>query len=534
VNVLTGPEAPFQMGFERVLGERMLVFVRRDPHLRAVLAQAKRWRDAEYLVFPSNGERLTYGAVLRQVVSTARAFEEKLGVKKGDRVAILAANCSEWIVSFWAAVCLGAVPVALNGWWAGDEIRFALDDCRPRLLIADEKRLARLSGSDPGVPVISIEHDFRALRDFDPAASLPTVPIDEDDPASILYTSGTTGRPKGVIHTHRNIIALSTLQLYHGARLVPAAAQKPTQRCALVTNPLFHVSGLYTQVVTFLIIGAKTVWTQGRFDPAQVLQLIEREKVTGWSPHGAMGPRVIQHPSAEKHDLSSVVSLGTGGAPVSAELQAGLRKLFPNARQAMTVGYGLTECTALATMNWGAELEAHPDSAGRPLPTVEVDIADGEICIRSPLVMKGYFERPEETAAAFRPGRWLRTGDMGRIEDGRLYVETRKRDLILRGAENVYPVEIEQRLERHPLVREAAVIGVDHPDLGQEVKAIVVPRDGAEIDPRELASFAAGALAYFKVPTHWEIRRTPLPRNASGKVLKQNLREGSENAFIEE
>jgi long-chain acyl-CoA synthetase len=532
VNALTGPEAPFQMGFERVLGERMLVFVRRDPHLRAVLAQAKRWRDAEYLVF--GDERLTYGQVLRQVVSTARAFEEKLGVTKGDRVAILAANCSEWIVSFWAAVCLGAIPVAMNGWWAGDEIRFALDDCRPRLLIADEKRLARLSGSDPGVPVISIEHEFRALREFDPTASLPTVPIDEDDPACILYTSGTTGRPKGVVHTHRNIVALSTLQLFHGARLAGPAPKKTTQRCALVTNPLFHVSGLYTQVVTFLIIGAKTVWTQGRFDPAQVLQLIEREKVTGWSPHGAMGPRVMQHPDAGKYDLSSVVSLGTGGAPVSAQLQTGLKKLFPNASQTLTVGYGLTECTALATMNWGAELEAHPDSAGRPLPTVELDVADGEILIRSPLVMKGYFERPEETEAAFRPGRWLRTGDMGRIEDGRLYVESRKRDLILRGAENVYPVEIEQRLERHPAIREAAVIGVDHPELGQEVKAIVVPREDSQLDLEELAAWTAQALAYYKVPAHWEIRNSALPRNASGKVMKHHLRDGTDGGLVEE
>jgi steroid-24-oyl-CoA synthetase len=508
VNALTGPEAPFQMGFERVLGERMLVFVRRDPHLRAVLAQAKRWRDLEYLVF--GDERITFGALLRQVAAVARAFDEKFAVGKGDRVAILAANCPEWIIAWWAAVSLGAVPVAMNAWWAGDEIAFALDDCRPALLIADEKRLSRVARAD--MPVVSTGYDFSALRQFD-APALPTVPLDEDDPACILYTSGTTGRPKGVVHSHRNIIALSTLQLYHGAR---TAQKGPKQRCALVTNPLFHVSGLYTQIVTFLIAGSKTVWT--RFDPVEVMRLIEREKVTGWSPHGPMGPRVFNHPDAGKYDLSSVLTLGTGGAPITPEVQAGLGRAFPNAT--LTVGYGLTECTALATMNWGSELLAHPTSAGKPLPTVDLQIVDGEICIRSPLVMKEYFQRPDEKP--FHPGRWLRTGDLGRIEDGRLYVESRKRDLILRGAENVQPAEIEARLEQHPAVAEAAVIGVDHPELGQEVKAVVVAR--GPVDTRALAEWVGATLAYYKVPAHWDVRTEPLPRNAGGKIMKRSLR----------
>jgi acyl-CoA synthetase (AMP-forming)/AMP-acid ligase II len=503
----------------------MQVFSRRDPHLRALFAQASRWSDAEYLVF--GDERLTYGVVQRQVASTARALEEKFAVGKGDRVAILAANCPEWIVSFWAAVCLGAVPVAMNGWWVGEEIRFALDDCQPKLLIADERRLSRLP--QPGLPVVTVEHEFARLREYDPQAPLPAVPIDEDDPACILYTSGTSGRPKGVVHTHRNIIALSMLQLYHGARMASGAS--PSRRCALVTNPLFHVSGLYTQVVTLLLIGAKTVWTRGRFDPVQVMQLIERERVTGWSPHGAMGPRVYNHPDVGKFDLSSVVSLGTGGAPISNEVQAGLMRIFPNARAAFTVGYGLTECTALATVNWGAELEAHPDSAGRPLPTVEVDVVDGEIRVRSPLVMKEYFRRPEETATAIGPGRWLRTGDMGRIEDGRLYVETRKRDLILRGAENVNPVEIEQCLERHPAVLEAAVLGVEHAELGEEVKAVVVVK--APVAQSELAAWVGASLAYYKVPAHWELRAAPLPRNASGKVMKPLLA-GEIDPFLRE
>jgi acyl-CoA synthetase (AMP-forming)/AMP-acid ligase II len=452
-------------------------------------------------------ERITFGALLRQVAAAARALEEKFAIKKGDRVALLAANCPEWIIAWWAAVSLGAVPVAMNAWWAGDEIAFALDDSQPKLLIADEKRLGRIARAD--MPVLSMQYDFAALRQFD-TPHLPTVPLDEDDPACILYTSGTTGRPKGVVHSHRNIIALSTLQLFHGARL---QTKGPKQRCALVTNPLFHVSGLYTQIVTFLISGSKTVWT--RFDPVEVMRLIEREKVTGWSPHGPMGPRVFNHPEVANYNLSSVLTLGTGGAPITPAVQEGLLRAFPNA--VLSVGYGLTECTALATMSWGDELRAHPTSVGQPLPTIDLQIVDGEICIRSPLVMKGYLHGEQP----FHPGRWLRTGDMGRIEDGRLYVESRKRDLILRGAENVQPAEIEARLEQHPAVVEAAVVGVEHPELGQEVKAVVVLRGDA--DTRELAAWVGEALAYYKVPAHWEVRAEPLPRNAGGKIMKRSL-----------
>ncbi|HZS36124.1 MAG TPA: class I adenylate-forming enzyme family protein [Polyangia bacterium] len=546
---LTGPGAPFELWHQLVLGERMVVFRDRAPHLRALLEHSARFGSAEYLVFDEL--RLNYRDHLKRVASVARALEERFGVRKGDRVAILAANCPEWIVTFWAALSLGALPVGLNAWWAGDEIRFALDDCRPKVLIADEKRLARLGGNLPQVAIVGVEDDFGALYDWDREAALPSTPLAEDDPAAILYTSGTTGRPKGVVHTHRNVIALVQLQLLHGARMAKllgraaAPAAKPAQRCMLVSNPLFHVSGLYTQVVTSLAVGAKTVWTRGRFDAGRVLELIARERVTSWSPHGAMGPRVLRHPDVGKWDLSSVVNLGTGGAPVPPSLQAGLRAIFPNAANAMTVGYGLTEGTALACLAYGADLEAHPESVGRPLATIELELRgddgrpvapgdEGEIHLRSPLVMKEYFRRPEETAAAICRNRWLRTGDVGRMIEGRLYVSARRRDLILRGAENVSPLEIERRLEAHPSVKEAAVIGVPHPELGQEVKAFVVASDGAEPRPQELAAWVAETLAYYKVPSRWEVRSAALPRNASGKLLRQVLADGGGSPFIEE
>ena len=549
---LTAPGGPFEIVHERVLGEPTAVFRERPRSLRALLTGSSALGDAEYLVC-DDGRRICYSEHLRLVASVARGLRERFGVGPGDRVAILAANSPEWILAFWAATSLGAIAVGLNGWWVRDEILYGLDDCEPRLLIGDRRRLARIAGERLRFPVVEIESQFESLASFDPAAPLPDEPIDEDAPATILYTSGTTGRPKGAVNTHRGIVALTRIQIFHGLRMlllaaargVPADAPKPPPTCNLVTTPLFHVSGLYAGAVTSLATGIKTVWTTGRFDPAHVMALIERERVTAWGPMGTMAHRLLGHPDLPRHDLSSIHQIGSGGAPIPPALLERMREAFPNARRSMGIGYGLTESTALATLNFGEDLEARPDSVGRALPTIEVEIRDadgkplpegeeGEIALRGPLVMKEYWRRPRETAEVLAPGRWLRTGDVGRLEDGFLYVNSRRRDLILRGGENVYPAEIEHCLESHPEVREVAVVGVEHPELGQEVKAIVVPADGASLDFEALRRFVAERLAYFKVPAHWELRREPLPRNATGKVLKNVLTAGATNPFLEE
>jgi long-chain acyl-CoA synthetase len=544
LDALFAPGAPFEIASEQVLGEAIPVFRQRPRSLRALLEGSARFGDAEYLVF---GERrLSFRQHLADVGSVARALSDRFGVGKGDRVAILAANCPEWIVGFWAAVSLGAVVVGMNGWWTADEIGYALEDSAPKVLIADRKRLDRVRGA-LALPVIEIESDFAALAAHDPGAALPEADIDEDDRAVILYTSGTTGRPKGVVSTHRCILGLVQLQSVHGARLMLERGGAPPlgQHCRLTSNPLFHVSGLYSSAVAHLASGVKSVWTVGRFDPRQVLEVIERERVNGWSPQGSMAFRVLECPELERYDRSSVTMLGCGGAPVTREIQAGLRRAFPAAAQGLAVGYGLTECTALATINYGSELELHPGSVGRALPTVALEIRDeegraladgeiGEVTIRSPLVMREYWQNSEATSQAIAPGRWLRSGDIGRLDGGRLFIESRRRDLILRAAENVYPAEVEGRLLAHPDVEEVAVLGVDSAELGQEVKAIVVPRAGTSPSAAELAAFTATTLAYYKVPTHWELRREPLPRNASGKVMKFLLSGGAGAAFERE
>jgi long-chain acyl-CoA synthetase len=547
---LTAPGAPFEVCEEPVLGETMRVFRRRARSLGEILERSRAFGDAEYLVFGDT--RITYAAHLRRVASVAAVLRDQFGVGKGDRVAILAANRPEWIVTFWAAVSLGAVAVGMNGWWVADEILHGIRDAAPAVLVADRKRLDRVRGVELGVPVVEMESDFGALLSRAPGASLQGVAVDEDDPAAILYTSGTTGRPKGAVSSHRNILALLMLQAFHGARIsaaIPRASAPPPAPpgppVLLSANPLFHVSGLYSGAVAHLAFGARSVWSAGRFDAGATLSLIARERVTGWAPHGPMARRLLDHPDRGQTDLSSLRTLGTGGAPVPADLIEALREAFPAARPALTVGYGLTEGTALATMSFGDELAAYPGSAGRPMPTVDVEIRDaegralpegeeGEITLRGPLVMLGYFRNPGATAESIGPGRWLRTGDVGVMRGGRLYVSSRRRDLILRGAENVYPVEIEQRLVAHPSVEEAAVVGVESRELGQEVKAIVVPRAGASIDVEALVRWVGETLAYYKVPSRWEVRAEPLPRNASGKVMKYALDEGGERAGLAE
>jgi long-chain acyl-CoA synthetase len=546
---LVAPGGFMEVVEAEVLGEPMLVFKNRMANLREAVVASVGFGDREYLIF-SDGETrrvITFLQHERAVASVAAALRDRYGVGPGDRVAILAANCPEWIVTFWATVSLGAIAVGLNGWWVGPEIRYGLEDSDPKVLVADAKRLARLDGEELGVPTIVIEDEFDEIWGYDLEAPLPDVPIDEDDPAVILYTSGTTGRPKGAINTHRNVIAALGLSYFHGARMAMLNPADPNAApaCQLVTSPLFHVSGLHMTAVAYLVGGVRSIWTSGKFDPLTVMRLIQDEQITHWSYTATMLHRVVSHPALGDFDLTSLRSGGGGGSTFSPALQRRAKEAIPNLGKTMGVGYGQTECAALATLNSGEELNLYPESAGRPLPTVQLEIRDplgtvlpeseeGEIHLRGPMVMPGYWRRPEATAEVIGPGRWLRTGDIGRMDGGRLYLASRRRDLIIRGGENIYPVEIENRLEAHPGVAEVAVVPVEHEELGQEVRAVVVPVHGVVLESSELASWCAESMAYFKVPTHWDIRNEPLPRNASGKVVKQVLLDGAPLQFVED
>jgi long-chain acyl-CoA synthetase len=549
---LTAPGAPFEVTTEEVRGAPMRVFKNRTRSLRALLEASRAHGDKHYVVY--GDERISYAQHFARASAFANVLRERYGVQPGDRVAILAANRPEWVIAFWATVASGGVVAAMNGWWTEDEIRYGISDCEPVLVIGDRSRLARLGGRGVGVPILEIESEFAALEASAAGRALPDAEIAEDDPAVILYTSGTTGRPKGAVNTHRGICGFVSVGMFNGIRMMVHAAESgrapspggaPTSPAMLVTVPLFHLSGLYSGCVMMLAVGAKTVYRPGRFDPGEVLRLIESERITTWPALGNMPHRVVSHPDVAKYDLSSMSNIGGGGGPTSPEIQRRLREVFPGSKTAMGLGYGLSESVTAVAMITGEELLAHPTSVGRPAATHEIEIRDpdgkplsegveGEIYIRSPYLMREYWRKPEATREVLVAGGWLRTGDIGHFEDGRLYINSRARDMILRGGENIYPIEIEQRLEAHPDVAEAAVLGVDHEELGQEVKAVVVARAGARLETQALAAWVGATLAAYKVPAHWELRAEPLPRNAAGKVLKNVLAGAAQNQFVEE
>ncbi|MFF1461849.1 class I adenylate-forming enzyme family protein [Streptomyces sp. NPDC058330] len=528
---LTGPGGAFEQVREDVLGARIQVFAHREKSLADVVAASVRHGERDYIV--TEDERISFAEHARQVASLAQVLEEEYGVGKGDRVALLAANNPGWVVAFWATVSLGAIAVAYNSWWTAPEIAYGIEHTRPKVVLADAKRAALVDGSS--VPLLTFEKDVPDLVRRHLDAALPNAEIDEDDPAVIIYTSGTSGRPKGAVHTHRNLLAVIDYLRYNNVLAAelgdPSAAE---DRRHLLALPLFHIASLHNLAVPRLVDGGTVVMYQGRFEVDRILRLIERERVTNWGAVPTMAHRLIKHGDLSGYDLSSLTSFSLASAPSTPAFHERLRAVLPVARNALANSYGLTECCTGAAVGTPADLAVAPDSLGRPVVGVELEIRDpagqplpegeeGEICLRSPYVMLGYWEDPEATAQAIRVDRWLHTGDFGMVEDGRLRLTTRRSDLILRGGENVYPAEIENVLAEHPGVRECLVIGVPHPDLGQEVAAVVVTDADAPLTQEALADFVRERLAYYKVPSRWRVTAESLPRNAMGKVIRREV-----------
>ncbi|WP_063048725.1 class I adenylate-forming enzyme family protein [Nocardia arthritidis] len=530
---LTGPGGRFEMVVEDVLGAPMPVVRHRKSSLREVLVAGSAHGDHDYLV--TADRRISFTEHAAAVAALATALRDRFGVGKGDRVGILAANTPEWVLTFWAAQTLGAIAVGYNAWWAPREIAYGLEHTSPTVLVADAKRAATVAESDIRIPLLTMEHDVPALIAEHRTDELPHAEIDEDDPAVILYTSGTSGRPKGAVHSHRNLVAVTDYHLFNDAlaAALTGASELPSGRRFLLTSPLFHIASLHNLVVPRLVTGDAAVIHQGSFDADRVLRLIETERVTNWGAMPTMATRMLEL-DLSGYDLSSLASFSLNSAPSSAALQQKLRDQLAVARNALVTSYGLTECSTAATLASPAELAAFPDTVGRPVVGVTLEIRDsagnavpdgteGEIWVRSPYVMLGYWQDETATAAAITADRWLRTGDIGILEDGRLRLSGRRSDLILRGGENVYPTEIEQCLEQHPAVRECAVLGVPDADLGQQVAALVVVENSTATSEDELRAFATERLAYYKVPARWRLTTTALPRNATGKVVRAQL-----------
>lgn len=535
---LTGPGGRFEIVEEEVRGNRMPVIRNRDRKVGDLVAASKAWGDRDYLV--TVDRRISFAEHADAVAAVATAMRDEYGIEKGDRVALLGANSPEWVIAFWASQCLGAVAVGLNSWWTPAELEHGIGMVRPKIVVADAKRaevLAKVQVS--GFTVLTVEDDLPRLVAEGAGADLPTADVDEDDPAVILFTSGTSGRPKGALHSQRNLLAVVDYHRYSDAMVAHMYGRTyddsvPSDNRYLLTSPLFHIASLHNLAVPRLATGSTVVLTEGRFDIDQVFGLIEREKVTNWGAVPTMASRMLEHEDTDRYDLSSLTAFALASAPSSPAFKKRLREKFPFADRALVDSYGLTECSTAVAVATAGELEAFPGTLGSPILTVAMEIRDplgdrvpdgveGEVCVRSPFVMLGYWEDEAATAAAITEGGWLRTGDFGILEHGRLRLTGRRSDLILRGGENVYPTEIEQVLDEHPAVQECAVIGVDHDDLGQEVAAVVVLHSGHDASEQELRDFCAERLSYYKVPAHWRITREELPRNATGKIRRRDV-----------
>ncbi|MBG01513.1 MAG: hypothetical protein CL470_04505 [Acidimicrobiaceae bacterium] len=534
---LCGFGGQWETTIENVLGEKLLVFRNRHRNLEEMFdAHTSKWSGRECLILEDT--RITYDELPAIVRAVAYRLHNDYGVSAGDRVAILAANSPEWVITFFATTFLGAISVAINGWWTSTEIAHSLQLTKPKVLIGDSRRLMRADNIDSSISVI----DFDKNPEFFEKGELSQnkIDIDEDDPALVLFTSGTTGRAKGALLSHRGLIGFVDGTIYNAHEKTIIALRKlgvdpsaiPNQQdVVLATSPLFHISGLLAGVLMNMANGTKIVFRKGRFDPADVLRIIESEKVTNWTAIGDMGTRVMSHTELESYDTSSLTRMSSGGAHLSEHMQEQIAKYFPQAATSIGQGYGSSESCGVVTSIGGQEFKDNPSSAGKACLGYEIDIRDennnslpngheGEIHVRSACTMLGYWGNPEATQETIKSNRWLAMGDIGRIENEFLFINARARDMIIRSGENIYPVEIEHRLEAHPNVSEAAVVGIDHIERGQEVKAIIVLVNDDDLVPEKMTVWCKETLANYKIPVIWEQRKTPLPRNASGKVVK--------------
>jgi long-chain acyl-CoA synthetase len=572
---LTAPGQMFEMVEREIRGVATRTWKNAPPTLPAVLEMSRAHGDATFVVYED--ETTTFTEHYRIACTLAGRLQTEFKIEQGDRVAIVMRNLPEWIMGFWAATLAGAVVVPLNAWWSGEELRYGLEDSGSKIAFVDVERATRIRpflGGLEGFTSLIVADEHRgdemreapsryepgggaapvaewpfplALGEVDPEAAAPGLSIDPEDDATIFYTSGTTGRPKGAVGTHRNICT-NLMNLFflnsrgamrYGSGLIESGEKnKPAY---LLSVPLFHATGCHAVMVTNLAAGGKIVMMH-HFDPERALELIERERIVTFGGVPAMVMQVLDSPTFAKTDTSSIRGVSYGGAPAPPDLVRRIREAWPVGQPSN--GYGLTETSSVTSMNSGGDYIAKPASVGPPVPVTDVAIVPedftgeepddtiprgpdvrGELWVKGPQVVRGYWHRPEETAKTFSRG-WLHTGDVARLdEDNFIFIVDRAKDMIIRGGENVYSVQVEAALFEHPAVADCAVIGVPEPTLGEEVGAVIVLRPGHKVAADELSAHVRGRLAGFMVPTHIWFREEPLPRNPAGKVLKRELRE---------
>ena len=558
---LTAPGAQFATKVIEVRGVPIKVFESALPTMRTVWEMARGYGDRDYVVYED--ERYTFAESDAIIRALAARLIDVHGVQPGDRVALAMRNYPEWVFGYWATISIGAAVVGMNAWWTSEEMKFGLSDSKPKVLIADGERVERVLPvldelrSDAPLELITVRYDGdlpdgaeRWNDVIDPAAApadLPIVEIDPDDDACIFYTSGTTGFPKGAQLTHRgsvhnllNIVFMTTVGAMASAKagVVPPPpptdeSGQPKQAVFMAPTPLFHVTANNCLLHPATISGGRIVFTY-KWDAGRALELIEREGVTNFSGVPTMSRELLMHPDWATRTTSTLAGMGGGGAPLQPDLVDKIDKSL--AGGAPSTGYGLTETHGIVTANSGSLYVAKPLSCGRVVPTLEAKLVDendnevpsgqpGELCVRGAIVIKGYLNRPEATADSIRDG-WFHTGDVAMIDDdGFVFIVDRIKDMLLRGGENVYCSEVEAAIYELEGVAEAAVFGVPDDRLGEIVGAAIVLAPGASMTEEQLVARLGERLAKFKVPERVWFLDESLPRNASGKFVKRDLKE---------
>ncbi|MGZ5935190.1 MAG: class I adenylate-forming enzyme family protein [Rhizomicrobium sp.] len=546
---LTAPGAPFEIKEIEVRGINIRTFKNAPPNIRELWLSTAQFADREYLVYED--ERMTYAQAHAQTAAIANWLFRQ-GVKPGDRVAIAMRNYPEWMLVYWACVSVGIAVVGMNAWWVTDEVEFALKDSEPKVVFCDEERLARILERPAAASrtklvatrVKTLPPGVTAWKDvIAEGGAMPSVNVDPDADACIFYTSGTTGSPKGAQLTHRGCVSnlfnimfsgqVQALATMRATGVVPDPAAPVPIPITLLTTPLFHVTANNCGAYATTAGGGKMVLMY-KWDAGEALKLIERERVTAMSGVPVMSRELLTHPDFARTDMSSLMTLGGGGAPLQPDLVHKIDSQVKTARP--NTGYGMTETCGIITAVAADFFVDKPASVGPAMPSFEVKCVNdagetvppgevGELWVKGAPVIKGYINRPEATAESITDG-WLHTGDVARIdEDGFIYIVDRKKDMVLRGGENVYCAEVEACMHHHPAVAECCVFGVPDARLGEEVATAIVLRAGQKVTADELRAHCAAHLSKHKIPRYFWFLTESIPRNASGKFLKRELRE---------
>ncbi|MEM9055002.1 MAG: class I adenylate-forming enzyme family protein [Pseudomonadota bacterium] len=555
---IAASDSPLKLADGVVGGVSMKIYPAAPPTVRTIFELAEpQFGDRDFLLFEE--DRVTYTAFARAVEHFAKALIEQFGVKKGDRVAIIMRNYPQWPVPFFAALSIGAIATPMNSWWTGDELEYGLKDSGARIAVLDPQIHARIKDHLDNLPELETIIVARSTEDatdsriismeslIGPASNwmslekigLPNVELGPDDDATIMYTSGTTGRPKGALATHRAIISNMLNSMTCQARMLLRRGEAipepdPNDRPGiLLAIPFFHATGAFAVLIPSMLRGGKIV-SMYKWDAGRALPIIEEEKITVVGGVPAIAWQLLEHPDRDKYDLSSIEAVSYGGAPSAPELVATIKKRFPEASPGN--GWGMTETCATATLNIGEDYVNRPDSAGYPPGAVELKIVDpdgkelpagevGELWCKGAMNCKASWNKPEATAETFVDG-WVVTGDLARFdEEGFLYLVDRAKDMLIRGGENIYCIEVESALYDHPAVMDASVVGIPHKVLGQEVGAVVQLKPGMSASEDELRAHVRSQIAAFKVPVEIQFQDDPLPRNANGKIMKPILRD---------